>query len=160
MAGIRPGRWTHDHDGGVVVFLIGMRVNKPWRVRAWWQPFTAMPRMLRELSTHPELGFLGATGGVRGRGALMVTYWRDLESLLAYASAAGHEHHPAWAAFNRSARAAKGAVGIWHETYVVPAGGHESLYVDMPSVGVVAALPSSLVGSNRDRARARFASAG
>lgn len=30
-----------------VVFLIGMRVNRPWMIRKWVPVATAMPRMLR-----------------------------------------------------------------------------------------------------------------
>ena len=80
--------------------------------------------MLAELRKDPALGLLGVTGTVQGRGALIVQYWRDLDSLLAYAHGADHEHRPAWREFNRRARAARGAVGIWHETLVVPAGAH------------------------------------
>ncbi len=43
----------------VVVFLIGMRVNRWWKVRQWLRTALAMPRMLRELGQHPELGMLG-----------------------------------------------------------------------------------------------------
>ena len=32
MATIANGRMTHQHDGELVVFLIGMRFNRPWRV--------------------------------------------------------------------------------------------------------------------------------
>ena len=31
MADIIASRMTHDYDGELVVFLIGMRINKPWR---------------------------------------------------------------------------------------------------------------------------------
>lgn len=154
------GKWTHDHDGELVVFLVGMRVNKPSRVRTWWPTFTAFPKMLRELYAQPELGFLGASTTINGRGALSVTYWKDLPSLLAYAHDTEHTHRPAWANFNRLARAADGVVGIWHETFVVPARQHESLYVDMPGSGIVAATSPLQVTSRRDTARDRMARAG
>ena len=48
MAEILSGRMTHDHDGPLVVFLIGMRVNKLWRPDQWLPTFAAMPPMLRE----------------------------------------------------------------------------------------------------------------
>ena len=38
MAHINKGRFTADVsglDGEVVVFLIGMRINRPLKVRAW-----------------------------------------------------------------------------------------------------------------------------
>ena len=136
---MQAGRWTHDHDGSLVVFLIGARVNKPLAVRRWWPVVSAMPRMLRELQQDPALGLLDVTSTIHGRGSLMVQYWRDVESLLAYAHARDHAHRPAWSAFNRAAREAAGAVGIWHETYVVPRGHHESVYVAMPVVGLAAA---------------------
>ena len=31
-------------DDEIVVFLIGMRFNRPWRVDAWLPAFVAMPR--------------------------------------------------------------------------------------------------------------------
>ena len=33
MPRVIPARMTHDYDGDLVVFLIGMRINKPWDVR-------------------------------------------------------------------------------------------------------------------------------
>jgi len=40
------------------VFLIGMRINKPWKPAKWWPVFVAMPRMLSYLQNHPEKGLL------------------------------------------------------------------------------------------------------
>jgi hypothetical protein len=99
------------------------------------------------------------TSCIHGRGALNVQYWRDLESLLAYAHAADHEHRPAWREFNRLVRDAGGVVGIWHETFVVPPGAHESVYVDMPAQGLLGALGASRVDSRRNSARARLGQA-
>jgi hypothetical protein len=56
---VQPGRYTADIDGDFVVFLIGMRVNHPLRVRKWLPVVAAMPKMLKVLSQHPELGCLG-----------------------------------------------------------------------------------------------------
>jgi hypothetical protein len=60
MATIHQGRYSAEIEGDFVVFLIGMRLNRPWKVHHWWPVFTAMPRMLRELRRHPEQGLLGA----------------------------------------------------------------------------------------------------
>jgi hypothetical protein len=151
------GRWTHGRDDdGLVVFLIGMRVNRLRAVRTWLPVARAMPRMLAELARDPALGLLGVTSCVQGRGALGVQYWRDLDSLLAYAHSADHEHRPAWREFNRLVRDSDGAVGIWHETFVVPAGAHESVYVDMPAQGLPAALGARLVDASRNRTRDRL----
>src|SRR5918911_4288432 len=158
MRATSPGRWTHDHDDeAVVVFLIGMRINRLRAVRRWLPVANAMPRMLAELARDPALGLLGVTSCIQGRGALNVQYWRDLESLLAYAHAGDHEHRPAWREFNRLVREADGAVGIWHETFVVPAGAHESVYVDMPAQGLAAALGARGVDQGRTRTRQRLA---
>ncbi len=171
MAMINSGKWTHrlapargEAEGApvtdVVVFLVGMRVNRVLRVRSWWPVFQAMPTMLRELYSDPDGGFLGATTTLSGRGALVVTYWQDLPSLMAYAHAPHGAHRPAWTAFNRSVRQSRGVVGIWHETFVVPPGGHESLYIDMPSTGLAKATATVEVTSRTDSARARLTEPG
>ncbi|MDT0308240.1 DUF4188 domain-containing protein [Streptomyces sp. DSM 44917] len=153
------GRMTAAGDREATVFLIGMRINSFWRVRSWWPVFTAMPRMLRELSKAPGSGFLGyrlLLGGPRL--IYTVQYWASHEQLLAYASAPDREHRPAWAAFNRRLRAGKGRVGFWHETYVVPAGAHEAVYVNMPPFGLAAATEVLPVARRGDRAADRLAS--
>ncbi|MDT0341186.1 DUF4188 domain-containing protein [Streptomyces litchfieldiae] len=137
---IIEGRMTAAGGQGVTVFLIGMRINSFLRLRSWWPVFTAMPKMLRELSRDKGSGFLGYRllfGGPRL--IYVVQYWASHEQLLAYASAPDKQHRPAWAAFNRRLRAGKGRVGFWHETYVVPAGAHEAVYVNMPAFGLGAA---------------------
>ena len=147
MTDLHAGRFTDSHDGGVVVFLIGMRVNR-WRsVRHWWPVFSAMPRMLRELATNPARGLLGYRMTVGAGGPLLVQYWRTADDLLAYAHDTGAEHRPAWRAFNSRSRSSGGAVGIWHETYAVPAGAHESVYVNMPATGLAAASSALPAGA-------------
>ncbi len=157
MARRQAGRWTHAHDGGIVVFLIGMRVNRPWRPDLWLPVFTAMPRMLAELQREPARGLLGAQLLLGGGGPSLVQHWSSTEALYAYAADPSGQHRPAWTAFNRRARAAHGAVGIWHETYAVPAGGLESVYVDMPVTGLAAATGSVPVTSRSETARQRLA---
>ncbi len=91
----------HRSGGGRVrVFLIGMRVNQPWRLAKWWPVFRAMPRMLWELTKARELGLLGfETHAVaaRLRGGAVLAVVRSVE---AYAWARNHEHFPALKAFN------------------------------------------------------------
>lgn len=126
---------TAQIEGDFVVFLIGMRINKLRKVHKWWPVARAMPRMLRELAGKPELGLLGHQLWFGGRNVLVVQYWRSLEQLMSYAHARDAAHLPAWRDFNR--RTAKSdAVGIWHETYEVPAGKHESIYFNMPRFGL------------------------
>ena len=73
----RNERLTATFDGNFVVFLIGMRLNKPLLVHKWLPVAKAMP-------------------------------------------AVGTD----------------GSVGIWHETYVASPGSYESIYVNMPPVGL------------------------
>ena len=59
------GRHSARIEGEFVVLLIGMRINKPWKVHRWLPVFTAMAKMTLELSRDPESGFLGSRPGVR-----------------------------------------------------------------------------------------------
>jgi hypothetical protein len=130
MSGIKTGRWTARSDEPFVLFLIGMRFNKLWKVHKWGPVLMAMPRMIKELRRQPELGFLGADAWF-GRTTLMVQYWRSFAHLEAYAKARDRAHLPAWAAFNRAVGDV-GDVGIFHETYQVAPGQSENIYGNMP----------------------------
>ena len=137
MVDVISGRMTHDYDGDLVVFLIGMRINKPWRPDLWFPVFSAMPAMLAELSKDNDSGLLGYRLTLGAGGPLVVQYWNSHEKLYRFASDRNAAHRPAWAAFNRRARKAPGAVGIWHETYVVERA--ESIDSGMPASGLAAA---------------------
>ncbi|MFF3560180.1 DUF4188 domain-containing protein [Streptomyces sp. NPDC002574] len=155
-----PGRNTAAAEGEIVVFHIGMRINRLRALRDWLPAFMAMPRMLRELSQDKSSGFLGyrlLLGSPRL--FCVVQYWSTKEQLIAYASQQDKQHRPAWAEFNRRARAGKGRVGIWHETYAVPAGSYESVYVDMPAFGLGAATGVVPVGRRGESAAERLRAA-
>ena len=154
MAEIHAGRTTHAHEGPLVVFLIGMRVNKPWRPDLWLPTFAAMPPMLRELASDPGSGMLGYRTVVGAGGPTVIQWWDSHEKLYAYASDRDAAHRPAWTAFNQRARKAPGAVGIWHETYEVARA--ESIYVGMPASGLARATSLVPVGRNADRGAARL----
>lgn len=79
-----PGRMTADLDGEFVVFLIGMRINKPWKVHKWWPVFVAMPRMLKRLSQQQH-GMLGYHVALGAGGPILVQYWRSAEQLQRFA---------------------------------------------------------------------------
>ena len=154
MIEVIPGRMTHDYDGDLVVFLIGMRIYKPWRLDLWLPVFTAMPAMLAELSKDKDSGLLGYRLTFGAGGPLLVQYWNSHEKLYQYASNRDAAHRPAWAAFNRRARKAPGAVGVWHETYVVERA--ESIYAGMPVSGLAAATSSVPVGRRGETAAERL----
>jgi Domain of unknown function (DUF4188) len=132
--GINRERLFAAMDGSFAVFLIGMRINSPWKVHKWWPVARAMPRLLQELKARPELGMLsGELWG--GRTTILVQYWRSVEQLFAYARDRDAAHLPAWREFNRAVGTG-GDVGVWHETYVVAPGTYENIYVNMPPFGL------------------------
>ncbi|MEW1707448.1 DUF4188 domain-containing protein [Microbacterium sp. NPDC089190] len=155
MASINQGRMTHRWDDELVVFHIGMTVNRWWRVDQWMPLMGDMPRMLRELSVDPDSGLMGFTMLLGSRGPYLVQYWSSLDKLYAYASAPSHEHRPAWTRFNRRARKNPGVVGIWHETYLVDRA--ETIYVGTPPMGLPKATAVVPIPSRHDRGRARVA---
>jgi hypothetical protein len=152
-----PKRMTGRIEGDFVVFLIGMRVNRWWKLFRWLRVALAMPRMLRELAANPELGFLGGEQWL-GRTTIMVSYWRSAEHLMAYARSRTAQHLPAWKAFNQLV-GTNGDVGIWHETYRVHPGDHESVYVNMPSFGMGKAGALVEATGKRETASGRLAAA-
>lgn len=156
-AGVLPGIAAADLGSGgpgepgpeeVVVFLIGMRVNR-WRaVREWGWVFRQMPAMLASLARQPDSPLLGVQTWWSGRNVMTLQYWRSAEELGRFARDPDHPHAAAWAEFTR--RLAGGAaVGIWHETYVVPVEQVETLYGNMPAFGLARAVGHGPAGSRR-----------
>jgi hypothetical protein len=136
--GVSGGQYVADPDAEeVVVFVVGMRINRLRRVRSWWPVFWGMQRMLRELDG-ADKGLLGAHKFAFGRLLVVVQYWRSPQELGAYAKESMMLHAPAWGAFNKNT-AATGDVGIFHETYVVPRNGIETVYGNMTPFGLAAA---------------------
>ncbi|WP_406247505.1 DUF4188 domain-containing protein [Microbacterium sp. M] len=155
MSRIIRGRMTHRYDGELVVFHIGMQINRWWRPDLWLPAFFSMPRMLKELSLDSESGFLGYELLFGGGGPYVVQYWSSVEKLYAYASTPSQAHRPAWTRFNQAARKAPGAVGVWHETFLVERA--ETVYVSTRPMGLPKATELVPVGRRQDRAAARFA---
>jgi hypothetical protein len=134
MSDVMDGRMTVQRDDDFVVFLIGMRINRWWKVHKWLPVAMAMPRMLAELSRRPELGLLKFHVWF-ARTIIVVQYWRSVDELNAYAKSRDLEHLPAWTAFNRAV-GGNGDVGIFHETYRVRPGDFECIYANMPPFGL------------------------
>jgi hypothetical protein len=152
MTQIIPERMTSEIEGDFVVFLIGMRINKVWKIHQWLPVFLAMPRMIKELEADSTSGFLGAVMGL----PVMVQYWRSFEALEAYARNRDKEHWPAWMEFNRRVGKSRGDVGIWHETYKIRSGEYEAIYSGMPPFGLGKAGHLVPVSVSKDSARSRF----
>jgi len=155
----RGRRYTAERDGEFVVFLIGMRINAIWRIHEWLPVFLAMPRMLREIRSRDRPGLLESRTTVSWRGVTVIQYWEDFESLRGYAHDPDGEHHPAWMEYNRRF-AGSGAVGIWHETYLVRPGEYEAVYNRMPRQGLGAAGTVRRAADRRQSAAGRLGRTG
>ena len=130
----RAERLTVQREDGFVVFLIGARINKWWMMPIRWGVAAAFGRLMRELEADPSSGLL-AYESYFGRTTLNLQYWRSMEDLLAYAKDREQSHAPAWRQWMKK-WGLGGAVGIWHETYVVEPGGYECIYQHMPAFGL------------------------
>jgi hypothetical protein len=138
VAKVRPGRVVVDYGEDLVVFTVGMRFNKLWKINKWLPVFLSMPKMLRELAADPSLGLLDSRTMFSGRVIMVVQYWRSEEHLEAYAHSQVHAHRGFWKWFNRNVKS-NGDVGLWHELYQVPKGAYETSYINMPPYGLARA---------------------
>jgi len=152
MPAVIPERMSAKVDGDFVVFLIGMRVNKIWKVHKWLPVFLAMPKMLKELKNNPSNGLLG----VESAGLTIIQYWRSFDALEAYARNRDGLHWPAWMAFNKRMARSRGDVGIWHETYKIASGQYEAIYSGMPARGLGKVSRLLAAEGARDTARGRI----
>jgi hypothetical protein len=145
------GRYTAEPDHDLVVFIIGMRINKPWKLHKWLPVFFAMPRMLATLAKHPERGLLHARTYFLPS-PVVIQYWRSFEDLERFARADDDPHLAAWRRFNAKV-AGSGDVGIFHETYRVTPADTESVYTNLPAMGLAAATSHRPVRRHSARAR-------
>lgn len=129
---INPEKMVVEFDGDFVMMLLGMRINKPWKIHKWLPTMLAMPKMLKELKAHPETGYLGH----QQFGFLVIVYFRSFDQLEAYAHGKAYSHLPAWVKFGKSGGYASGDVGLWHELYQVRPGNYEAVYTAMPATGI------------------------
>jgi len=155
MATVVPGRYTADVEDEFVVFLVGMRINHFWKIHKWLPVARAMGPMLRSLARDPSKGMLGYRVMPGLRVITVLQYWRSFDQLAAFAKSHDEPHRGPWQRFNRAV-AASGDVGIWHETYRIPAGGYECIYSNMPVFGLAAATAHAPVASRRQSAARRI----
>ena len=150
---IFSGRFTAENHEGIVVFVIGMRINK-WRaVHKWLPVMAAMPPMMKELAIHKELGCLSSESFFKLPLTFMIQYWRSEEELHAYSR--GQKHLKAWKNFKQKTKN-NDAVGIYHETYLISSGQSESIYVNMPEFGLAKALGKKEITPSTSSARQRL----
>lgn len=155
MAELNTERVTAELDGDFVVFRIGMRINTLWRIYEWLPVFRAMAKMLDELETDPESGLLGYDTKVGIRNHEVVQYWRSFEKLRKYALDMDARHAPAMKWTNQQMRESD-AFGIWHETYLVQDGAYETVYHNVPPIGLGKAGTRSPATERRRTAAGRL----
>ncbi|MEH7505533.1 DUF4188 domain-containing protein [Neobacillus drentensis] len=150
---IYNGRFRASTDEGLVLFIIGMRINKIFSFTKWVPVFKAMGPMIKELYQNPELGFRHTEFFFSWKGVTLVQYWRSFEELEAYAH--GKTHSVAWKSFNQKIKD-DGSVGIYHETYIIEKGASEAIYNNMPKFGLSKAYSHKRVDSKSETASNRI----
>ena len=135
MAKIHKGRHTALTEEGMVVFLVGMRINQWWAAHKWWPVFISMKNMIADLEAHPEKGMAASQTRISWREVMVVTYWSSYEKLESYGRSKKEMHLEYWKAYNKDI-GASGVVGIWHESYIISPGNYECVYVNMPVSGL------------------------
>lgn len=125
---------------GTVVLLIGTRINKFWMVHRWLPVIASMIPMLIELKKNKDHGFLYSRAWFN-RTVIMLQYWRSMDDLMRYSHNTEGKHRSMWAWFNRAVRN-DGAVGIFHEAYIVDPARMHTVYRNIPVFGIAAATES------------------
>ena len=128
-------RITASIEGDFVVFIIGVRFNRRWKLPKFLWFLSTMPKMLAEVAANPESGFLGYENM---NATTNMQYWRSLEHLTTYARSRDQTHYPYWVRFNKEI-GSNGDIGIWHETFLVRAGEYECIYNNVPLRGLAKA---------------------
>ena len=142
----RAGRFTANYPDGFVVVLIGLRVNRVWRVNEWWPVFRSAFAMTKEAISLPDTPLLNSYtvwSVTDPRLFFFVQHWRSFDELMAWANDSDLQHKPAKKAFMKRT-GYNGHVGVWHEAYKVEAGQFEAIYANMPPTSL------ALVGTYRD----------
>ena len=125
-----PARMTATLEGDFVVLLLGMRINKPWKVRHWLPVLLAMRRMLRE-PPGPSPASWATPGPGRPSSS---TGARSSTSKPTPATGTAGTGRPG--SLHPAHGPPAGDVGIWHETFRVRAGEYEAIYSGMPPHGL------------------------
>jgi hypothetical protein len=132
MLSTEADRVSAEMDREFVVFLIGIRIDRFWKVHRWLPVFRARKRMLEELAAHPESGYLSHNES----GGISILYWRTFEQLEYFTRDADKERWPAWAEFQEKLERSRGVLSEWRETYVIKPGQFETVYSGTRALGL------------------------
>ena len=151
-----PGRHQADLHTEVIAFPIGMKINRIWAIHRWLRPTIDTVRMWRHVQTARPDGYLSGYLFVYSRGVGMMQYWRDFDSLEAFAGDTTKPHLSAWRNLVAQTRNDQ-TFGYWHETYLINPATSETIYGSMAPFGLSAAVGHAPIGKKTEAARARLA---
>lgn len=132
-------------DEQIVVFVLGARSNHP---RGRFAPGWAVigkyfGDMWRDLAKNRQTnGFLGKTSTLIatdedcGNTMCWLSYWKDLESLQAFANGPVHKKGMVW--LTKIGLTEYPSIGIMHETYHIPKGHWETISLNTRPFGLAA----------------------
>jgi len=87
----------------------------------------AMVNMGKELQEKKDSGFMGYEVYV-GLQPMIIQYWRSFDQMRQCPA-------PKWVALTQKSHL-EPTLGVWHETYMIRAGGFEGVYSNMPAFGL------------------------
>lgn len=135
--------FTARCDGDFVVCLIGIRPNgaNPF-TKSFIEIGKVFRQMMSELESDRALGYMGGDiyigANQRKSSTLCVQYWRDYESLEKWTHTKMGIHLRTIMNYKQNHQNS-GEYGVWHETYKIKDGDYESIYVNMPPIGLALA---------------------
>jgi hypothetical protein len=132
----------------LVVIYLGMKVNSPRGLKTL---ISFGPKIGKSVAAKPD-GLLlheNLLFSLFPPHAGMRQYWRDFDSLERWARSLPHQQW--WQQFLQD----RGGTGFWHETY--SRGGQiESIYIDMPAIGLAKFAPPKPARGSMFSARRRL----
>ena len=152
---VRTGRWMARRDEPFAVFLFGMRLNRLRGLPRFLWSLRVLRRVLRDLDTHPERGFLAGRVYRTGWTLIAVQYWESFDALDAWARDHRLPHRQPWQQYLREALD-DGAMGLWHETYLASPGSWEGVYLNLPPWGLAAGVEAVEMQATKGSARERL----
>lgn len=156
MPQIHLGRHTATHDEPIVVFLIGMRLNRLWAIHKWWKPFWNTMANLRAVQERKSpKGYLSGEILIYWRGLAMIQYWDTFENLEAFSHDPENVHLSAWRHLAKQSKNDH-TFGYWHETYQITPGNSECIYGNMPKFGLGKAGNHASITEKTESAGARI----
>ena len=116
MAKVNNQRMTVEIEGDFVVFLIGMRINKPWKIHKWLPVFAGDAADAARSWRKAGVGVSRLSAVSRRDRAVLAVVRAPRSATRAIATRCTGRR--GWRS-TRSVRRGAGDVGIWHETYRV-----------------------------------------